>query len=115
VTLVASLGVIVSGDLQGKVMTEVQPMKMAAAEALYETRDTCAVLVFTIGSSTAPTPSRSSRSRPAGFLGTGSSSRDRGHQRRCAPRLIAKYGSDSPSPRTRPTPYILVTYWSFRS
>ena len=25
------------GDLQGKVMTEVQPMKMAAAEALYET------------------------------------------------------------------------------
>ncbi|WP_299519544.1 cytochrome ubiquinol oxidase subunit I [uncultured Serinicoccus sp.] len=34
--LVASLGVIVSGDLQGKVMTEVQPMKMAAAEALYE-------------------------------------------------------------------------------
>jgi cytochrome d ubiquinol oxidase subunit I len=29
--------VIVTGDLQGKVMTEVQPMKMAAAEALYET------------------------------------------------------------------------------
>ncbi len=37
VTLVAGLGVAVSGDLQGKVMTEVQPMKMAAAEALYET------------------------------------------------------------------------------
>ncbi|OLT17972.1 cytochrome BD ubiquinol oxidase subunit I [Serinicoccus sp. CUA-874] len=34
--LVASLGVIVTGDVQGKVMTEVQPMKMAAAEALYE-------------------------------------------------------------------------------
>ena len=37
VTLVAGLGVVVSGDLQGKIMTEVQPMKMAAAEALYET------------------------------------------------------------------------------
>ncbi len=37
VTLVAGLGVAISGDLQGKVMTEVQPMKMAAAEALYET------------------------------------------------------------------------------
>jgi cytochrome d ubiquinol oxidase subunit I len=37
VTIVASLGVIISGDTQGKIMTEVQPMKMAAAEALYDT------------------------------------------------------------------------------
>jgi cytochrome d ubiquinol oxidase subunit I len=36
-TLVAGLGVAVSGDIQGKIMTEVQPMKMAAAEGLYET------------------------------------------------------------------------------
>ncbi|MEW1955859.1 cytochrome ubiquinol oxidase subunit I [Terrabacter sp. NPDC080008] len=34
-TLVAAVGVMVSGDLQGKIMTEVQPMKMAAAEGLY--------------------------------------------------------------------------------
>ncbi|MFX0537593.1 cytochrome ubiquinol oxidase subunit I [Ornithinimicrobium sp. Y1847] len=34
--LISSLGVIVSGDIQGKIMTEVQPMKMAAAEGLYE-------------------------------------------------------------------------------
>ncbi|MFK5633525.1 MULTISPECIES: cytochrome ubiquinol oxidase subunit I [unclassified Ornithinimicrobium] len=34
--LVSSLVVIGTGDLQGKVMTEVQPMKMAAAEGLYE-------------------------------------------------------------------------------
>jgi cytochrome d ubiquinol oxidase subunit I len=34
--LVAAVGVIVSGDVQGKIMTEVQPMKMAAAEALYD-------------------------------------------------------------------------------
>ncbi len=37
VTLVAGLGVTISGDIQGKVMTDVQPMKMAAAEALYDT------------------------------------------------------------------------------
>ena len=37
VTLLAGLGVAITGDLQGKVMTEVQPMKMAAAEGLYET------------------------------------------------------------------------------
>lgn len=35
-TLVAGLGVAVTGDIQGKIMTEVQPMKMAAAEALYD-------------------------------------------------------------------------------
>ncbi len=34
VALIASIGVIISGDVQGKIMTEVQPMKMAAAEAL---------------------------------------------------------------------------------
>jgi cytochrome d ubiquinol oxidase subunit I len=34
--LIASLGVTLTGDLQGKIMTEVQPMKMAAAEGLYE-------------------------------------------------------------------------------
>lgn len=37
VTLIAGLGVAITGDAQGKIMTEVQPMKMAAAEALYNT------------------------------------------------------------------------------
>ena len=37
--LVAGVGVAVTGDIQGKIMTDVQPMKMAAAEALYETED----------------------------------------------------------------------------
>nr|WP_221185766.1 cytochrome ubiquinol oxidase subunit I [Flexivirga oryzae] len=51
VTILAGLAVSISGDAQGKVMTEVQPMKMAAAEALYTTRDSCAEFsLFTIGS-----------------------------------------------------------------
>ena len=32
--LIAAAGHGVTGDMQGKVMSEVQPMKMAAAEAL---------------------------------------------------------------------------------
>ncbi|WP_151523930.1 cytochrome ubiquinol oxidase subunit I [Serinicoccus kebangsaanensis] len=36
VVLLAGAGSAISGDLQGKIMTEVQPMKMAAAEGLYE-------------------------------------------------------------------------------
>ena len=50
VVLVAGLGVVVSGDFQGKVMTEVQPMKMAAAEALYETEQPADFSILTIGS-----------------------------------------------------------------
>ncbi len=44
VTLLAGLGVAVSGDIQGKIMTEVQPMKMAAAEGLFETEKPRVVL-----------------------------------------------------------------------
>jgi cytochrome d ubiquinol oxidase subunit I len=49
-TLVSGLGVAITGDLQGKVMTEVQPMKMAAAEALYDTQEGAGFSIFTIGS-----------------------------------------------------------------
>ncbi len=49
--LVAGAALLISGDLGGKVMTEYQPMKMAAAEALYETEDSCAPFsILTIGS-----------------------------------------------------------------
>ncbi|NED53770.1 cytochrome ubiquinol oxidase subunit I, partial [Micromonospora aurantiaca] len=49
VTAVASIGVAISGDIQGKVMTEQQPMKMAAAEALYETEQPASFSIFTVG------------------------------------------------------------------
>ncbi|WP_433160092.1 cytochrome ubiquinol oxidase subunit I [Kribbella sp. CA-247076] len=49
IVLVAGAGVAISGDQQGKVMTEVQPMKMAAAEALYETEKPASFSVFTVG------------------------------------------------------------------
>ncbi|MQA80626.1 MAG: cytochrome ubiquinol oxidase subunit I [Streptosporangiales bacterium] len=49
VVLVAGIGVAVSGDMQGKVMSERQPMKMAAAEAIYETSAPASFSVFTIG------------------------------------------------------------------
>ncbi|MFB9834155.1 cytochrome ubiquinol oxidase subunit I [Actinoallomurus acaciae] len=49
VTFVAALGVAITGDLQGKVMTEQQPMKMAAAEALYTTERPASFSIFTVG------------------------------------------------------------------
>jgi len=48
--LIGSLAVIVTGDLLGKVMTEVQPMKMAAAEALWDGKTYASFSLFTIGS-----------------------------------------------------------------
>ena len=49
VALAAGLGVAITGDAQGKIMTEVQPMKMAAAEALYESEQPASFSIFTIG------------------------------------------------------------------
>jgi cytochrome bd ubiquinol oxidase subunit I len=48
-TLVASLLVVVTGDTQAKVMTDQQPMKMAAAEALYNSAGPASFSIFTIG------------------------------------------------------------------
>ncbi len=47
--LVSGLLVAVTGDIQGKIMTEQQPMKMAAAEALWETQQPASFSIFTIG------------------------------------------------------------------
>ena len=41
--------VAVSGDQLARVMTDQQPMKMAAAEALYETSQPASFSLFTIG------------------------------------------------------------------
>jgi cytochrome d ubiquinol oxidase subunit I len=48
-TLVAAVAVSVSGDLDAKIMTEQQPMKMAAAEALWETSAPADFSIFTLG------------------------------------------------------------------
>ncbi len=49
VALLFGVGVTVTGDLQAKVMTEQQPMKMAAAEAIWDTQAPASFSVFTIG------------------------------------------------------------------
>jgi cytochrome d ubiquinol oxidase subunit I len=49
VALIFGVGVAVTGDLQAKVMTEQQPMKMAAAEAIWDTQAPASFSIFTIG------------------------------------------------------------------
>ncbi len=47
--LISSVAVLVTGDMQGKVMTDVQPMKMAAAEALYTDAQPASFSLISIG------------------------------------------------------------------
>ncbi|MCW2772881.1 MAG: cytochrome bd quinol oxidase subunit 1 apoprotein [Nocardioides sp.] len=120
VALVAGLGVAISGDFQGKVMTEVQPMKMASAEALYDTKDSCAPFsLFTIG-----TPDGKSEKFAVtvpcvlSFLATGSFDGKVEGINDLRTQYREKYGQDPGARYYDPsgdyTPIIPVTYWTFR-
>ena len=109
VTLVAAAGVIISGDIQGKIMTEVQPMKMAAAEGLYTTEQPAAFSVLTVGSLDG-TREVFALKIPylLSFLGTG----DPNGEVRGIDDLQAQYATQY-GPGSY-TPIIPVSYWSFR-
>ena len=47
--IISFIAIGITGDAIGKVMTQQQPMKMAAAEALYDTTDSAPFSLFTIG------------------------------------------------------------------
>lgn len=118
IVLVAGLSVAITGDPQGKVMTEVQPMKMAAAEGLYETQAPADFSVLTLGTLDG------SREKFAvkvpgllSFLATGSPK----GQVRGIDDLRAEYqrtyGADPGAAYYSPddyTPVIPLTYWTFR-
>ncbi|MEO5654235.1 MAG: cytochrome ubiquinol oxidase subunit I, partial [Marmoricola sp.] len=119
VTLVAGLGVAVSGDVQGKIMTEVQPMKMAAAEALYETEESCAPFsIFTIGTPDGKTE-KFAVTVPCllSFLGTGSTDGKVEGINQLRDQYQQQYGTDPGASYYHAgdyVPVIPVTYWSFR-
>ncbi len=119
VTLVAGLGVTVSGDIQGKIMTEVQPMKMAAAEGLYETAETCAPFsVFTVGTPDGK-EEKFAITVPClpSFLGTGSFDGRVEGINDLREQYEQTYGSDPGASYYTVgeyTPIIPITYWTFR-
>lgn len=119
VTLLAGAGVVVTGDLQGKVMTEVQPMKMAAAEGLYETSEGCAPFsILTIGTPDG-TEEKFSITVPCllSYLGTGSIDGTVEGINPLRERYAEEFGQDPGAAYYHPTDYVPVvpvTYWSFR-
>ncbi|MEO7752491.1 MAG: cytochrome ubiquinol oxidase subunit I [Terracoccus sp.] len=122
ITLVAAVGVVATGDVQGKIMTEVQPMKMAAAEALYESvpaGEGAPFSVLTVGSLDG------SHANPIieipgllSFLATGSFTGEVMGINDLKAQYAQQYGA-SGNPLVTDTatdyvPNIPTTYWSFR-
>jgi cytochrome d ubiquinol oxidase subunit I len=118
VLLVAGLGVAVSGDAQGKVMTDVQPMKMAAAEGLYDTESSADFSLLTIGSLDG-SHEKFAIKIPGllSFLGTGHTDGTVQGINQLREKYRQEYGQDPGATYYSPgdyTPVIPVTYWTFR-
>jgi len=109
VVLVAGVGVLVTGDLQARIMTEQQPMKMAAAEALYNTSKPASFSIFTLGSLDGRQEVASVRIPDLlSFMATGSPNGEVEGINNIQQTYAQKYGPGNY------TPYVPVTYWSFR-
>lgn len=113
--LVAGVGVGISGDIQGKVMTEVQPMKMAAAEGLYETTSNAPFSVLTVGSldGSEATPILEIPGLLS-FLGTGSFGGTVQGIDPLQEQYAEEYAGDRLTEAEDYKPIVPVTYWSFR-
>jgi cytochrome d ubiquinol oxidase subunit I len=108
-TIVGGIGLAISGDAEAKVMTLQQPMKMAAAEALYHTSKPASFSLFTLGSLNGHSELFSLRiPHLLSFLATGSfGGRVEGIDNLQA-QYVQQYGPGDYRP------LIAVTYWSFR-
>ncbi|HWB34501.1 MAG TPA: cytochrome ubiquinol oxidase subunit I [Rugosimonospora sp.] len=108
-TLVAAVALAVTGDIQGKIMTDVQPMKMAAAEALYDNAQPAPFSVFTVGTLDGSRPLYSLDVPDLlSFLATGSFNGDVQGINDLQAQYEQTYGPGNYKP------IIPVTYWTFR-
>ncbi|GIL29472.1 cytochrome ubiquinol oxidase subunit I [Actinocatenispora comari] len=107
--LIAAVALAITGDIQGKIMTEQQPMKMAAAEALYHTEQPASFSIVTIGSLDGKHEVYAVKlPRLLSFLATGSFDGKVEGIDNLQAEYQKLYGPGSY------TPIIPVTYWSFR-
>jgi cytochrome d ubiquinol oxidase subunit I len=110
VSLAAVVAVFVTGDIQGKIMTDTQPMKMAAAEALYHTAKPAPFSILTIGSLNGKREVWSIEIPGLlSFLATGSFDGKVQGIDNLQAEYTARFGPGDDAP------YIPVTYWGFRA
>jgi cytochrome d ubiquinol oxidase subunit I len=107
--VVGTFALVLSGHIDGQIMTKQQPMKMAAAEAIYDTQTNAGFSLFTIGSVNGLTEKSSLRiPGVASILATNSP----GGKVEGINDLQAQY-EKTYGPGNY-VPYVPVTYWSFR-
>ncbi len=112
IAVVAGLGTVITGDMDAKIMVEQQPMKMAAAEAVWDTESNVPFSLFTIGTLdgseevlTIGIPGLASYLATGDFNGTihGINDLNEQYQQEYAETGITDF-----------KPNIPVTYWTFR-
>mgnify|MGYP006271983269 FL=1 len=107
--LVAGVLVFISGDMQARIMVQQQPMKMAAAEAQYQTADHASFSLFTLGTLDGSRPTFQIRvPELLSVMSTGKPSGTVEGINDLQAAYVAKYGAGDY------TPNIPVAYWSFR-
>jgi cytochrome d ubiquinol oxidase subunit I len=107
--LIGGVGTAISGDIDGKIMTDQQPMKMAAAEALYHTSQPASFSIFTIGSLNGTSEVWSIRiPHLLSFLATGTWNGEVEGINDIQAQEVARFGPGIYHP------IIPVTYWTFR-
>ena len=109
VILLATVGVAVTGDMDAKIMVQQQPMKMAAAEAVYETGTDVPFSILSVGDLSGSeathlieVPGLTSYMATGNFGGEVQGIND------LQAEYVATYGAGNY------VPYVPVTYWSFR-
>jgi len=109
VVVLGGIGTAITGDTLGKVITQVQPMKMAAAEALYSTTTGAPFSIFTYASPGSSQPSISiDIPGLLSFLGTGSFTGTVQGIDDLQAQYTEQFGAGNY------VPWIPVAFWSFR-
>jgi cytochrome d ubiquinol oxidase subunit I len=112
IVLAAALATSVTGHFQAELLVDQQPMKMAAAEALFKTQSHAPLSLFATGDWT-PNPKRTNVDVQAGGLlslvATGSTSGTVRGINDLNAEYRARYGPGEYAP------IVAVTYWSFRA
>ena len=109
ITLVAAVGVSVSGDMDAKIMVQQQPMKMAAAEALYQTATDAPFSILSVGDLSGSEATHLIEVPGLlSYMATGSF----GAEVQGIDNLQAEY-AQTYGPGNY-VPYVPVTYWGFR-
>jgi cytochrome d ubiquinol oxidase subunit I len=108
VLLVATLATMFMGDNQARLMTTQQPMKMAAAEALYNTEHGASFSLLTIGNLSGDPVFQIRVPHALSVLATGTWNGEVKGINQLQAADVAKYGPGNYKP------ILWVTYWSFR-